>query len=285
VLAQRSEGAPAPQRHPASDDGPGRVPSYALRGPTAGDSRPESGARRRFFFVHVQKTAGTTLRQRLRNFLGEESLYPSEVDGGNIHELVMSIDRLVRGIRERGDEVQVVAGHFPLCAVELLPGPFTTLTVLREPIERTLSYLRHHREWTPEDQSRSLEEIYDDPFRFHGLIHNHMVKMFSLSVDEMTDGMLTHVEFGPDRLERAKQRLATVDEIGFQDGFQAFCDELDRRYGWRLGDRPRFANRSTSVEVSPAFRARIAEDNADDIELYEFARQLAAGRPESVVRG
>ena len=80
----------------------------------------------------------------------------------------------------RGDEIRVVTGHFPLCTTELLGAQFITLTILRDPVERTLSALRHHREKTPADSERSLEEIYEDPFRFE-LVHNHMVKMFSLS--------------------------------------------------------------------------------------------------------
>ena len=76
-------------------------------------------------------------------------------------------------------------GPFPLLhAPKLLGAPTAQrLTVLQEPVERTLSYLRHHRETTPKDRSKKLEEIYEDPLRFHGLIHNHMVKMLSLTVE------------------------------------------------------------------------------------------------------
>ena len=93
---------------------------------------------------------------------------------------------------------------------------FTTLTVLRQPLERTVSYLRHHRRRTPEDAELTLEEVYDDDLRFHGLIHNHMTKMLSLTPEEMNEGVLTRVEFTPERLERAKERLAGVDVVGLQ---------------------------------------------------------------------
>jgi glycosyltransferase involved in cell wall biosynthesis len=235
---------------------------------------------RRYFFVHMQKTAGMALRQRLINHFGEPAVYPTRgVDGTDPVELVLSVDHLRERLAVRGDQIRVITGHFPLCTTELLDGGFTTLTLLREPVERTLSYLRHHGENERVDRHKSLEEIYDDPFRFHGLAHNHMTKMLSLTPAEMTDGMLTRVEFDSDRLERAKEALAGIDAVGLQERFEVFCDELSARFGWRLGEAE-IVNASVPVDVSEGFRARIAEDNALDIELYEFARQLVASRDD-----
>ena len=41
---------------------------------------PDSGVRR-FFVAHMQKTAGTTLRDRLRATFSEEQIYPNRSDG------------------------------------------------------------------------------------------------------------------------------------------------------------------------------------------------------------
>jgi hypothetical protein len=238
----------------------------------------------RYFFVHMQKTAGMALRQGLINHFGEAAVYPAwGVDGKNPVELVLSVDRLRERLWARGHEIRVIAGHFPLCTAELIEGRLTTLTLLREPVERTLSYLRHHRENESRDRHKSLEEIYDDPLRFHGLAHNHMTKMLSLTSEEMTAGMLTRVEFDHDRLERAKEALAGIDAVGLQERFEDFCDQLAARFEWRLGE-PRVVNTSTPVEVPESFRARIAEDNALDIELYKFARRLLATKAVGVGR-
>jgi hypothetical protein len=230
----------------------------------------------RFFFVHLQKTAGTSLIKRLKRHFGDGAVYPNASDG-DIVTSVISVDHLLSRWRTRGDELVLVTGHFPVCTADVLGGGFTTLTVLRDPVERTLSYLRHHRKVTPGEHDRPLEAIYDDPFRFHGLVHNHMVKMFSLTPAEMTDGALTRVDFTPDRLARAKDRLAAVDVIGIQECFETFCDELTRRFAWDLGP-PLHANRTEPVDVPAAFRDRIADDNAFDLELYDFARRLCADR-------
>jgi hypothetical protein len=240
-------------------------------------SEHRSAARNdRFFFVHLQKTAGTTLSRQMKRHFDRAAIYPDASDG-DIVTCVISVDHLLERWRVRGSEIQVVTGHFPLCTVDLLNADFTTLTLLRDPVERTLSYLRHHQKFTPEDRELPLEAIYDDPFRFHGLVHNHMVKMFSLTAEEMTDGALTRVEFTPPRLEQAKARLTTVDAVGLQERFDEFCEGLVRRFGWRFG-APERVNRTDPVPVAGSFRARIVADNAMDIELYEFARQLVAER-------
>ena len=229
----------------------------------------------RFFFVHLQKTAGTSLLRRMKRHFGLTAIYPNDSDGDPIAR-VISVDHLIDRWNARKEELRLIAGHFPLCTTERLGGGFTTITILREPVERTLSYLRHHR--TLDEDDRTLEDIYQDPLRFHGLAHNHMVKMFSLTSDEMTDGALTRVDFTPDRLERAKERLAGVDVVGLQDHFEEFCDKLTRRFGWDLGE-PAHVNRTEPMAVSDDFRKRIAHDNAMDVELYEFARDLVGAAP------
>ena len=232
----------------------------------------------RYFFCHLQKTAGTTLIRRIRGDFPERAVYPLPTDGDPIAR-VISVDHLLSVWAERGDEIRVVTGHFPLCTTELLGGGFTTLTVLRHPLDRTVSYLRHHRRSTPEDADLTLEQIYDDGFRFHGLIHNHMTKMLSLDPEEMNDGALTRVSFTGERLARAKERLAGVDVVGIQEDFESFCRELAERFGWSMADSLATSPRAHG-ELRPGFRDRILEDNAHDVELYEFARRLVAEREQ-----
>jgi hypothetical protein len=241
--------------------------------PPSGPEEP-----RRFFFVHMLKTGGISLYMRIWRYFGGEPVYPVSADG---HPVAIApqlmTDVLLERWRERRDQIQVVMGHFPLCTTELLDTEFTTLTVLRDPVERTLSYLRHHRATTPEDRDRTLEEIYEDPVRFRLFIHNHMVKMLSLETAEMTDGMMTPVDFDRGRLRRAKRALKRIDEFGLQDDLEEFAQRLERRFRWQLGDPVRL-NASQHTAVPASFRARIAEDNRLDMELYEYARKLLRKR-------
>ena len=230
----------------------------------------------RYFFCHLQKTAGASLLVRLRRYFGARYVYPSYHDG-NVFARVVSVPLLLQHWKERGTEIKLVTGHFPLCTQELLGGGFRTFTILREPVARTLSYLRHRRKLIPEDRAKPLEQIYEDKQRFHWLIHNHMVKMLSLTTEEMTQGVQTRVEFTPERLSRAKARLQTVDVVGIQERFDDFCAVLEETFGFDLGP-PVLFNQTEPVPVSDSFLRRIAQDNDMDIELYEFARTVTASR-------
>lgn len=234
---------------------------------------PAVGHPQRWFFVHLQKTAGTALFRRLRNEFPVDSVYPMPPYQGTA-EAVLDVDKLVARFEERRDRIRVITGHFPLCTVDRFDVPFSTFTVLREPVARTLSFLRHQREEEPRFESASFEEIYDDPVCRDGLIRNHMVRMLSLRADEMTAGALTPVEVDEVRLADAQRNLAErVDVMGVQERFDEFCAALAVRWGWDLGD-PQFANRTAPADVSRALRRRIARDNELDAELYRFADDL-----------
>ena len=151
------------------------------------------------------------------------------------------------------------------------------MTVLRDPVERTLSFLRHQaaRRQRGATEDTPLEEIYDDPFRFEAMIVNHMTRMLSLTPDEFGpgDGVLTTVPYTAERLEMAKDALAGLDLFGLQHRLEEFCDELGTRYGLDTGT-PLRSNTTDPGDVDPLLLERIVEDNALDVELYAYACEL-----------
>lgn len=225
---------------------------------------------RRWFFVHLQKTAGTALFRRLRHGLGTEAVYPLPEEQGT-PATVLSVERLQDRLGETGEQFRVVTGHFPLATVDRLGGTWETFTILRDPIERVLSFVRHQREVEPRFRGWSLEAIYDDPISRGPLVRDHMVRMLSLRDEEMTDGALTPVDLDPGRLDAAVDALEhRIDVWGVQERFEELCDRLQARFGWDLGP-PVFMNRTTPVPASDALRDRIEQDNVLDVELYRRA--------------
>jgi hypothetical protein len=239
----------------------------------------------RFFFVHLQKTAGTTLFRRLRHHFGPEAVYPTPEQQRD-PESILDVDYLRAAFEREGDRLRVITGHFPLCTTELLGVPFTTMTVLRDPLDRTLSFLRHQKRLDPSLADVPMDQVYGRPQLLHGLIHNHMVKMLGLTTDLMTHGAATLVEFDDAFLARAEANLAGVDVVGLQGSFDEFCAELVARFGWDLG-RPERGNATDDLveEPSERFVARVLRDNALDIRLYAFAEQLVRDRRAQDVGG
>jgi hypothetical protein len=228
---------------------------------------------RRFFFVHLQKTGGTALFQRLRDGVGAAAVYPLPSDQSGA-VAVTDVSHLIEQFQRNGAHLRVITGHFPLCTTTVLGTPFTTFTILRDPVERTLSLLRRRKLVEVRFKDLSLEQIYEDP-GLQVIIRNHMVKMLSLTPDEMTTTpLLASVEFDAARLARAQRNLEhEIDVFGLQERFDAFCEQLSSRFGWDLGPA-RYANRTPRAAVSESLRERIAIDNQCDMELYRFAVDL-----------
>lgn len=230
----------------------------------------------KYFFVHLQKTGGSSLKMQLRHLFGERGVYPSPFDGDPINA-VISPEHLLECYQSRGDEISVIAGHLPLATTELLPAEFKTFSLLREPVERTLSFLRHQIK-TSETPSDDPEILYGDSLRMR-MTQNHMTKMMGLDAQQTLSGgaILAEVEMNEALLQRACERLATLDVLGVQERHDEFVDSLERTFGWDLGPR-KSINRTEEVPVSQAFKERIAQDNALDVALYEYALELLAKR-------
>ena len=56
-----------------------------------------------------------------------------------------------------------------------------TLALVREPLARTVSLLRHRKRYVAENRDMTLEEIYDDPWVYPVLVHNYQVQMFAMT--------------------------------------------------------------------------------------------------------
>lgn len=240
----------------------------------------------RFFVAHMQKTAGTTLRDRLRDSFTDEQIYPNASDGEDPRISVISVRHLQERWAVRGHEIRLLTGHFPVRAIELLesPDPWVTMTIFRDPVERVLSFLRHQAERRQRGATEDtpIEEIYADEFRFTAMIQNHMTRTMSLAPEEWGpgDGVLASVAYDEERLELAKAAVAGLDLFGLQDRLDDLCVELSDRYGLAVGP-PRRSNTTEAYDVPESFRDRIAEDNALDVALYEYACDLYEQRHPS----
>jgi hypothetical protein len=231
----------------------------------------------KFFFLHVMKTAGGALRRHIMANFERDEVYPWKRLDADMVSANVTLEHLTGLSAGRRARTRVFSGHFPFVAVELLGEEVTTITILREPVERTLSYLRQVRR--VHDSPHSLEEIYEHPLLFPCLIRDHQAKLFALTVDDEPESYMHVIDVDAGRLDLAKRNLERVDVIGTQDRFDELLSELEQRFGWRRAPHEEWnVGPETPGDAPASFRRRIAEDNAADMEFFEHALTLTSER-------
>jgi hypothetical protein len=194
------------------------------------------------------------------------------------------VDYLLGLSPERLASFRGYTGHFPFVVTRLLGIDLVTLTILRDPIDRTISYLKHCKRYHEQHHDLSLEEIYHDEFHFPCFIHNHQAKIFSMTTDDRLESYMDVIDVDDRRLEIAKQNLETVDVLGLHERYGEFLDALRQRFGWLLDRQIKRRVGREQWEVPPGLRQRIADDNAADMAFYEHAVLLHDERGRARVR-
>jgi len=241
------------------------------------------------FFVHIMKTGGTSLKQRISMSFPEPELYPNPADDENLIQANTEIDYLRNLSQERRARTKIYAGHFPYVATEILGEPVRTMTLLRDPVDRVISHLKQIRMnkmgWRrfsatlADIDDPPLEAIYADEFLKPLFFIDHQVKMFAATLaDNPASYTKMSVEVDRARLEIAKANLSRVDCVGILENYDEFVDEASALFGLVTNDIPPQRVSSDSRPTDAALRELIAEENALDIEFYQFARELCAER-------
>ncbi len=231
----------------------------------------------KFFFVHVMKTGGTSFAEIVRQNFEPQERYPEAclAENANFGRRTASyihVPTIVSEVNENIAALRMVAGHIPYATRRLFAGTFTTLTVLRHPVARTLSYLKHCRNFHPEHTAMSFEEIYEQAWFNAMFIGNYQTKIFSMTAEEALDESKTAIDTSPIPSLEALRREEQPDDEVLQ-----FQQRNPARYILEL-----FASATARVTVDQQ-RLQTAINNLRDVELigvterYEaFLRRLSS---------
>jgi Galactose-3-O-sulfotransferase len=216
-------------------------------------------------FLHVPKTAGTTLN-RIIDWQYDPRLIFT-VDPHRIRATIGHFSALPESRRRR---LQAVRGHVPYGVHELLPQGATYITMLRDPVTRLLSsyyfILRRplhplHRRMkrghlSPEDLMRLTPEKQNLQCRF----------ISGIGKRGSCDGQA---------LEMAKQNLKrSFRVVGLSERFHESLLLMIAAFGWKV---PFYRDRKVArvrPRVDPKIAQAIREHNSLDVELYEFGKEL-----------
>lgn len=210
------------------------------------------GAEARLYFIHIAKTGGSSMRALLEKEIHVSELYPRRMPvrtpGGSSPSITQ----------------EIVSGHFPLSFCERMDPDFDQaykFVILREPIDRYLSFLRYRKRNNP--SFKTLEAVLswvkqtDD--------RSNLLCKFIASHPEAT---------GEELLQSAKENIHRFDFVIFFDHFAEDVKTLCERIGrsWEEESLPHL-NTTEPEPVSPELLAEVIRLNELDIAFYEYAKK------------
>jgi hypothetical protein len=248
----------------------------------------------RIVFLHLMRSAGTTLSDVLSRWAA-----PGR---SRVH---MFVDDLVFMPRPILRQMDVIAGHIPFEAVELIPGRFSTVCVIRDPYARTLSHWAELRKSESTFADLSLDrfvtdDLFDVPsgnYQARQLAHRIGINQAWQTYSPRDQVAARHgdpnqqrilqvlfdstpVALDDEALRQASLKvLSGLDFVGVTDRLEELVQALARHVGVEADRIPRL-NASAPFDrddIPESIRRRIDERTGVDRELYDAARRRVNG--------
>ena len=212
-------------------------------------------------FIHLPKTAGTSLRKTIQiNYRSGELffMYGKNPDFHSMKEL-KQLDQ------SRFAQYKIIMGHFPF-SKKLFPFEDRRfVTILRDPVRRVISYYRHvmsRDEW--KGREISLHEYIESSGDIQ--LQDHQTRLLSgMKRDPITEK----------HLEKAIRNLEKYFlHVGTSETFPQTVDCLYDILGWRkrkiFHENATLKKQATNDDFSEDVLNRLRELNKYDIKLYEY---------------
>jgi hypothetical protein len=237
------------------------------------------------YFLHIPKTAGTSIHDMLVKNFGEK------VSPFRLWDHLRNVNTAVL------DQYEIFSGHFGIAFLKLLSRPTTVFTFLRNPIDRTLSHFMHVKRDPGHPYYRyasgmALSEFLNDPITMP-LIYNVQSRYLAfeltgldclrrISPDYLDRGNLSvaweNMSFGMSDSDIRTQALAALDRlhfVGFVERFDRSMESLTKFLHapeCHLSKANVSPNMDAIGEVTEATRKQILNLTQIDMELFELAK-------------
>lgn len=235
---------------------------------------PHTLREKQICFLHIRKTAGTSVHHFLRAALPDVRTFHSDPKGFD--------DAQATDLCDYG----LLLGHFSFDHVKKFRSPNFLITFLRNPVERVLSSYYHMRESWPVDNPNSPISLAQR-FEIEAFlqIDSHAIRMFTSNHLCYTLTKDWRAERNLDTRILVSQALENLGQFAFVGFVENFTSDI-KRLSHLLGCPPppqhyhlnRTLFRRARSELSPRIIGLIEELNAGDIELYNQILRNIHGR-------
>ena len=230
---------------------------------------PGNSELRRLIYLHVPKAGGTTLEYIIaKNHRANDILH--------INNPVLL--RNPASAYKRLELMPVIMGHFATNHVlyHLIDSPFVHITMLRDPVDRVLSFYRY---WSTDPERAHYErvsqlslEAFLDQEDLIELRNGQSLRLAGLlqrrDINETLDE--------DDVLSRAKNVLTSqMTHFGIAEHYDAFLLMCQQLLGWKdiFYQHKNVSNVQDRTMPSDTIINRIRDNNVIDIKLYQYAKE------------
>jgi hypothetical protein len=217
-------------------------------------------------FVHIPKTAGTTLHKVISHQYRRKDILIRHDSDGPVSETLVG---------RTGELPKVVMGHYSVGLHRHVPG-VRYITCLREPVSRLVSHY-HYASSFPGHYL--YEAIHREKLDLAGYVTSGLAGELSNGMTRMLAG-LDDVEqpiIGQAELEQAKENIERhFDAVILNERFDEGLLLIAGRLGWKT---PYYLRRkvgrypASATKPDSGTRKVIEERNAIDLELYRWAKE------------
>jgi hypothetical protein len=222
-------------------------------------------------YIHVPKTAGTTLKAVLEAYAGPEGMFSAYPGAGFAHPRLEDWRKLPIESKSR---IKVVAGHYQYDAFKstINSAEVKYMTFLRDPIDRIISLYKHHMASDPAFKSKPVSLLKFIGSSDSGIsiqLRNHQVRMLA--------GIPQNIGLTREHLRRAVHNMnSEFLLVGLTESFDKGLIALSQKLGMPLASLNRLNVSRDSTDrgyYSDAEIDRIRELNGLDYELYDHVRR------------
>lgn len=243
------------------------------------------------YYLHIPKTAGTSFTEIIMEKVGANFTYQPT-----------AVDQFLNTPQEVAEKIRFISGHLVYDLSPVITRKLIYLTMLRDPVARTISQYGQVRRVTGSlgndiAKDQSLLDFVKDP-RNKFLFSNLQTRQLGLeaNVVQMVAGQdssyMTHdlasriLLYSSDRcddpvlLENAQRRLESFDFVGLAEFFNASIEVLCRTLGWELPNNPKLLNVGVDLPVDIPQEAIdiIHQQTQFDSMLYETGKRILEER-------
>ncbi len=245
------------------------------------------GSNELIFFMHIPKTAGTTLRQIIQQQYGEEHIFSAYI-GVGAATLSAHIDRLKLRLNQESNqldsplkpEVKLILGHVGFGLHEILGRELKYMTFLRHPVDRVISWYYHQQrvkdaKYHQESQYLSLRELITNLQPIP--TDNHQTRYLSGDwlQQQLGQAGVSYGECDRSLFNQAKENLRQYfSVVGIQEDFDGSLALCRKVLQWQRVDYIPENIGKDKVRLVQSEIDFVAKCNPWDLELYEYAKTL-----------